>query len=166
MPKNIWIDAEWYINQKIFLIGYAYNTKECHQLYGKQLSRLHFKKILKPVKGFVYCYGPDIGMCEKYFSWAFRKKYQCINLIKAFRDHIKTGSFKLADLEKKFKIRRYEAKYKTSIFHIWRDWRNPTMKMVVLQYNRDDVINLVKLTNLVFKKYKIHPSYLKSIQLS
>ncbi len=163
--KSIWIDAEWYISQKIFLIGFAYDSKKCYQLYGKKLTRTNFKKLLKKVNGFVFSYGPDTGMCEKFFNWKFRKQYCCINLIKVFRDCIKKGSFKLADLEVKFGIKRKVAKYKTSIFHIWRDWRNPKLKMAVLQYNLEDVINLVRITHKIFTKYKVKPAYLKSIRL-
>ena len=55
-------------------------------------------------------------------------------------------------------------KYKTSIFQIWRDWRNPTKKKAVLLYNKEDVVNLVRLVFKIFKKYKIKDKYLDSIK--
>lgn len=163
---NLFVDAEWYINQEIFLLGYAYDDAVCKQLYGKKLTRLAFKKILKRVSGYVYGYGPDIGMLEKFFAFRFRDKYKCVNLMKVFRDCIKKGSFKLKDLEEKFGIKRKVSKYKTSIFHIWKDWRNPRLKVLVLQYNLEDVVNLVKLTKIIFKKYKVKTGYLNSIRLT
>lgn len=166
MAKDLWIDGEWYIRQRIFLIGYAYNEKKFGQLYGDTLTRTQFKKIVKPVTGYIYAYGPDVGMCEKFFGWKFRDKYICINLIKVFRDHIKTGSFKLAHLEELFGIHRSVRKYKTSIFQIWRDWKIPTRRYAVLKYNKEDVINLVKLTRIIFKKYKISRKYLLSVRLN
>jgi len=163
---SVWFDGEWYIEQKIFLIGYAYNARTCYQLYGKTLTRKNFKKMLKPVKGYVFVYGPDVGMTEKFFKLKYRQKYRCINLMKAFRDYIKKGSFKLKDLEEKFGLIRKVAKYKETIFRIWRDWRNPRKRYAVLTYNKEDVINLVKLTKIIFKKYKISNAYLNSIRLA
>jgi uncharacterized protein YprB with RNaseH-like and TPR domain len=166
MKTSLFIDAEWYINQRIFLIGYAYDTGRCRHLYGKNLTRIQFKQLLKKVTAYIFAYGPDIGMCEKHFRWKFREKYICINLMKVFRDHLKTGSFKLKDLEVRFGIKRKVSKYKTSIFHIWRDWRNPRLKMMVLQYNLEDVINLIKITKKIFKKFRITKTYLHSVKLS
>ncbi|MBK9730303.1 MAG: ribonuclease H-like domain-containing protein [Chitinophagaceae bacterium] len=85
--------------------------------------------------------------------------------MKVFKDHIKTGSFKLKDLEHKFSIRRKVMKYKTSIFQIWGDWRNPKKKKAVLHYNREDVVNLVRLTFKIFKKYNVKSKYLDTIRL-
>ncbi|MBK6481618.1 MAG: ribonuclease H-like domain-containing protein [Chitinophagaceae bacterium] len=68
-------------------------------------------------------------------------------------------------MEHKFGIRRQVVKYKTSIFQIWRDWRNPTKKKAVLLYNKEDVVNLVKLALKIFKKFKIKWRYLEKIKL-
>lgn len=162
---NLYIDAEWYLNQRIFLIGYSYDRKNFGQLYGKKLTPKNFKKLFAKVTGSVFCYGPDTGMLEKFFKWKFREKFRCVNLMKVFKDHIKTGSFKLKDLEHKFGIRRKVMKYKTSIFQIWGDWRNPKKKKAVLHYNRDDVVNLVILALTIFKKFKIRSMYLEKIRL-
>ena len=162
---NLYIDAEWYLNQRIFLIGYSYDNKYFGQLYGKKLTSKNFKKLFSKVNGSVFCYGPDTGMLEKFFKWKFRDKFRCVNLMKVFKDHIKTGSFKLKDLEHKFGIRRQVVKYKTSIFQIWRDWRNPTKKKAVLLYNKEDVVNLLRLALKIFKKFKIKDKYLESIKL-
>lgn len=163
---NIWIDAEWFIHQQIFLIGYAYSTRKCHQLYGRRLTKLNFRRALKKVDGFVFGYGPDVGMCEKHFGWKFRRQYRCVNLMKPFRKFVTTFSYKLKDLEILFKLRRRVVKYKQNIFTIWRDWRNNAKRKLVLQYNVDDVINLVKLTRIIFKKYKVSTTYLNSIRLT
>lgn len=163
--KSLWIDAEWYMHGRIFLIGYAYSEKQFGQLFGKKLTKLRFRQLLKKVKGFVFSYGPDVGMCEKFFNWKFRGKYRCVNLMKAFRDHVKSASFKLKDLEIKFRLRRKVDKYKQSIMHIWRDWKDPVKRYAVLTYNEEDVVNLVKLTKIIFKKHKIKAEYLNAIAL-
>jgi DNA polymerase elongation subunit (family B) len=162
---DLYIDAEWYLNQRIFLIGYSYDRKNFGQLYGKKMTPKNFKKLFAKVTGSVFCYGPDTGMLEKFFKWKFRNKFRCVNLMKVFKDFIKTGSFKLKDLEHKFGIRRKVMKYKSSIFQIWKDWRNPKKKKEVLHYNREDVVNLLRLAKKIFGKFKIHHEYLETVRL-
>jgi DNA polymerase elongation subunit (family B) len=162
---DLYIDAEWYLNQRIFLIGYSYDKKNFGQLYGKKLTPKNFKRLFDKVTGSVFCYGPDTGMLEKFFKWKFRNKYRCVNLMKVFKDFIKKGSFKLKDLEHKFGIRRNVIKYKTNIFQIWKDWRNPKRKKAVLLYNREDVVNLLRLALKIFRRFKIQTTYLEAIRL-
>lgn len=165
---NTFLDAEWHLNQRIFLVGYAITSPRGDvfgQLYGKTLSRVQFKRIVKKTTGYIFGYGPDIGMTEKFFQWNYRKKFRCVNLLRCFRDFIKIGSFKLADLERKFRIRRKVQKYKHTIFQIWRDWKHPQKRYAVLTYNKEDVINLVRITRKIFSKYKVSHDYLKSIRL-
>jgi hypothetical protein len=111
--KKTTLDDQWLDNNEV--------CKWLRQLYGKKLTSKNFKKLFAKVNGSVFCYGPDTGMLEKFFKWKFRDKFRCVNLMKVFKDHIKTGSFKLKDLEHKFGIRRQVVKYKTSIFQIWRE---------------------------------------------
>ncbi|MBK6484564.1 MAG: ribonuclease H-like domain-containing protein [Chitinophagaceae bacterium] len=113
-----------------------------------------FKRLFEKVNRSVFCYGPDTGMLEKFFKLKFRDKFLCVNLIKVFKDHIKTGSFKLRDLEHKFGIRRQVVKHTTCIFQIWRDWRNPSKKKAVLLCNKEDVVRLVRLTLKFLKNSK------------
>jgi len=166
---NVYLDAEWYMNQQVFLIGYAIVSPgaiKFGQLYGKQITKASFRKIINQATGFIFGYGPDVGMMEKFFSMDLRKKFHCVNLMKPFRDHLKVGSFKLADLELRFKLVRKVVKYKQSIMNIWRDWRDPIRRQAVLTYNKEDVLNLVKLTAIIFKKFKITIAYLRSVRLS
>jgi len=162
---DLYIDAEWYLNQRIFLIGYSHNQKKCSQIFGKKLTKRILQRILNRVTGTIFCYGPDIGMLEKFFKIQIRKKFRCVNLMKVFKDFIKIGSFKLKHLEERFGIKRKVIKYKISIFQIWKDWKDAEMRKAVLHYNREDVINLVKLAMKIFKKYKIAEQYLESIRL-
>ena len=162
---NLYVDAEWYLNQRIFLIGYSFDQKKFGQLYGKRLNRKNFQRLLQKVNGCIFCYGPDVGMLEKYFKLKLKSKYHCVNLMKVFKDHLKKGSFKLKDLEERFGLKRKVAKYKTSIFTIWKDWKDKIKKKAVLLYNKEDVVNLVKLTRIIFKRFKIEMEYLHEIRL-
>ncbi|MBK9730304.1 MAG: hypothetical protein IPO83_03280 [Chitinophagaceae bacterium] len=82
---NLYIDAEWYLNQRIFLIGYSYDRKNFGQLYGKKLTAKNFKKLFTKVTGSVFCYGPDTGMLEKFFKWKFRDKFRCVKPDEGFQ---------------------------------------------------------------------------------
>jgi len=112
--KSIWIDCEWFIGGELFILGYCYNSKNMGQLYGHSLTKYRVQKILSDVK-YIYCYGPDIGIIEKHFDMDLRNKYVCINLLKVFRHFIGTESYKLADLEKLYGIKRRRVEYKKNI---------------------------------------------------
>ncbi len=164
MNKELYLDGEWFIGGEIFLLGYAYSTKKHGFLYGSRLTKKNFLKLLSPGIS-IFFYGPDIGILEKHFNIRLRTRYLCINLLRVFRDHIRSTSYRLADIEKKFGIKRERVEYKKSIFDIYGDWMNPQIRKRVLQYNREDVINLVKLKKIVFRKYNIRKSYLSEIRL-
>ncbi|HRI01819.1 MAG TPA: ribonuclease H-like domain-containing protein [Saprospiraceae bacterium] len=154
MPKSIFIDAEWYIGGDVFLIGYCYNLRMKGQLHGNTLSKYHFLKLLKGVK-YIYIYGPDVGILEKYFDINLRRKFICINILRMFRKHLQAPSYKLADLEIKFRIKRSAKEYKKNIFNIFHDWKNVEKKERILLYNMEDVINLMKIWKIVRAKEKI-----------
>jgi len=158
---NLFLDCEWFIPQKLFLIGWCNNTRSFGQLYGNKLTRSNMIDLLKGVD-FIFFYGPDIAVIENWFSMNIRNRFQCVNLLKCFRDHIPAESYKLAELEKKFGIHRNVDKYKRNMRLLYDDWHHPERKYHVLQYNMDDVINLYRLTGIIFKKYGIRKRYLSN----
>lgn len=169
---DLYLDAEWYLNQRIFLIGYAYVNKnhivEIGQLFTHNIEHDQIQSLLSKVgkKDCIFIYGPDIGMMEKRFQIDMRNKYNCINLIKVFRDVLPArASYKLADIEKSFRIQRKEMKYKKTISDIYRDWAHEDTRKRVLQYNYEDVVYLVKLKKIIFKKYKVTFDYLLTVRL-
>jgi len=118
------------------------------------------------VDGFIYFYGPDIGMLEKNTGLDIRNNYRCINLLKVFRD-IMPGmdSYKLSYFEEMFEIKRTQKQYKTNIFKLVEDWHNPYKKQKVLKYNYEDVVNLVRLKNEIFRLYGIGDEYLEWVRM-
>ena len=144
--KNLFIDAEWYRNQRIFLFGYAFQISDFGQLYDKSLNRNNIAKILNQVDGYIFCYGPDIGMVEKNIDLKFRKIKRCINLLTVTRYYLPDlTSYKLRHMEYLYDIERKHAEYKDNIFNIWHDWNNPAMKKNILHYNQEDVLNLIRI---------------------
>lgn len=168
---NTFIDAEWYIHQRIFLIGYAYeNTKdgtiECRQLFKNLMKPADIIKILAPTTGKVFVYGPDIGMLEKVFSLDIRGYFYCLNLLKIVKDcYPGLTSYKLAAMEKKFGYKREAAKYKSDIFSIFRDWKDPKLRKLVMQYNLEDVYYLAKVKQHIWQDFHLPKQYLDSIRL-
>jgi uncharacterized protein YprB with RNaseH-like and TPR domain len=122
--------------------------------------------MLKPVTGYIYFYGPDIGMLEKFTGLDIRNNYRCINLLKVFRD-IMPGmdSYKLASFEEMFEIKRTQKQYKANIWQLNRDWYDPYKKQQVLKYNYEDVANLIRLKREIFRLYGIDDAYLEGVRL-
>ncbi|MBK8737648.1 MAG: ribonuclease H-like domain-containing protein [Saprospiraceae bacterium] len=157
--RSIYLDAEWYIGGNVFLIGYVYQNGDKDQLFDKSLTKKNFLQALSSVK-VIYFYGPDIGVIESHFGINLRDKFICINLLKIFRRNIKSKSYKLSEIEKKYGIYRQEAEYKKSVFKIWNDWRNPKRKERLLRYNLEDVVNLKKLWSIIKREKNITNDYL------
>ena len=171
---DLYIDAEWYISQKLFLIGYAHvdhyfkTPIKSGQHYGKMISKANMMKLLKKVKkkNCIFFYGPDIGMLEKTFNLNIRENYLCVNLLKVFKDLYPNESrYKLCDFEVKFGYARKTIKYKQSIFQVFYDWKDPVKRAIVLQYNEEDVISLAHIKKHVWKQHRVTKDYLESIRL-
>lgn len=167
MNNNLYIDAEWFPNQELFLIGFARENGEVGQLYNRSLTLRNFMKLLRATDGYIYFYGPDIGMCEKYFGIDIRSQYKCINLLRITRAEMpRLKSWRLDNIERYFGLKRHVSKYKKSIFQIYSDWNDKKYRERVLMYNRDDVANLVTVKQKLFAKFKITHTYQKRIRLA
>ena len=159
MPRSFFIDCEWYIGGDIFLIGWAYSVRSQGQLYDSSLTQQKFLTLLKGVT-YIYFYGPDVGVIERHWGIVLRDKYICINILKVFKHHFHANSYKLAHIEVMFGIYRQEVEYKKSVWMIWKDWRHPKRKQRLLKYNREDVINMMRLWIRVRNHFGIQNSYL------
>lgn len=162
---DLYIDLEWFFNQELFLVGYSYSITNHGQLYDETLSVDNIIRMLQPVDGYIYFYGPDIGMLEKSTGLDIRNNFKCVNLLKVFRD-IMPGmdSYKLAYFEEMFEIKRSQRQYKSNIFKLSEDWNNPYKKQHVLKYNMEDVVNLVRLKREIFRLYGIGEEYLEGVR--
>lgn len=165
--KDLYLDAEWFIGGEVFLLGWAHSNREYGQLYDDGLTLEAFEDLLNRTTGIIYFYGPDIGILEKHFEIDIRERYHCVNLLKVFKDYVPgCKNYKLATLEKMFHIPRNRNEYKANIFSIFKDWRRPQVKSLVLQYNMEDVINLYKLKEMVFILKEISTKYLLQARLN
>ena len=165
--KELYLDGEWFIGGKVFLIGYAYETGPCRQLYLRQLTKKKMQTILDKlsVNASIYFYGPDIGVFENHFNLDIRSPYRCINLLRVFRQVLPPrDSYKLASIEKTFGIVRARVEYKKNIRDIFKDWYDPKKRKRVMAYNVEDVDYLRKLKNIIFKKFKVKASALERMK--
>ncbi len=164
---DLYLDAEWFIGGEIFLIGWSRDKRQCGQLYDDNLTLENFQEILDDTTGIIYFYGPDIGIIEKHFDIDIRGTYHCVNLLKVFKDYLPPQpNYKLASIEKLYHIKRNRNEYKANIFSIFKDWRRAQVKSLVLQYNQEDVINMVKLKHIIFYQYDIEKNYLDQVRLA
>jgi len=164
---DLYLDAEWFIGGDVFLIGWCRDSRVKGQLHGESLTRQNFQRILDKTTGKIYFYGPDIGVIEKFFDIDIRCAYHCVNLLKVFKDNLPgLKNYKLATIEKTYGVNRNRNEYKANIFSIFRDWRKPQVKSLVLQYNMEDVVNLCKLKQIIFIQKDITEDYLLQARLS
>lgn len=155
MSKQLFIDAEWFLSQRVYLIGYAYSLQRTHQLYGNLLTNGEWRKVLRDVD-VIWCYGPDIGMLEKFFDMDLRNDYVCFNLlgiIKKLEPNL--PNYKLSTLEILTGIHRETMQYKSNIWQLHKDWVNPAKRKLALQYNREDVANMIRVKNFFFARHGI-----------
>lgn len=124
---DLYLDLEWFFNQEIFLIGYAYSITQHGQLHDETLTMNNILQMLEPVDGYIYFYGPDIGMLEKATGLDIRNNFRCVNLLKVFRD-IMPGmdSYKLASLRKCSKSNAHSDNTKRTFSNWWKTGTIPT----------------------------------------
>lgn len=153
--KELYVDAEWFISQRMYLLGYAYNLRQYGQLYGKALCRENVRNMLRNVDT-VYFWGPDIGMLEKCFRISIRNRVRCINLLKVMH-YIEPNaiSYKLAHFESLAGIHRKTMEYKSNIWTLHRDWKDPQKRQRALLYNMEDVLNMLRVKRYFWKKHGI-----------
>ena len=157
---EIYIDAEWFISQKMYLLGYAYDLRNYGQLYGRPLNRANVIKLLKNVTT-IYFWGPDIGMLEKCFNINLREQYCCVNLLKAMRIlEPRAKCYKLAHFEKLAGFQRKTMEYKGNIWNLHRDWKDPKHRERALLYNREDVLYMLRVKRYFFRKHGVTQSHL------
>ena len=150
MKTDLYLDLEWFMNQEVFLIGYAYSVCNAGQLYEESLNIDNVISLFEPVNGSIYFYGPDIGMLEKNTGLDIRDNFNCVNLLPVFRNMLPgLESYRLAYIEELFGVKRSQTRYKSNIFKLAEDWYNPYKRQFVLKYNYEDVVNLVRLKGLV-----------------
>ena len=147
-----WEEHDWYNNGRMV----HYRFPRYMEKTRKMLTRSNILKLLDGVEN-IYLYGPDIGRIEKEFNINLRGKYNCYNLLKAYRT-LEPGrvSYQLCDLEKEAGISRETEIYKHgNIAKCHRDWADPKLRRRALLYNREDSLNLLKAKEYLYNKHQV-----------
>ena len=153
--RHIFIDCEWTLDQNIFLLSYAFKNGDSGVIYGSKLNKTFLNRLLRSVR-YIYVYGPDIAYLEKNFALDFRERFYCINMLRLVKKTLPgLKSYKLANIEKLFRIPRSTRKYKTSVFTIWRDWHDKKKREHVIRYNLEDARNLRQLYYILSDQYAL-----------
>jgi hypothetical protein len=154
--RHVFLDCEWTLDQNIFLLSYAFRNGDSGSVHGRDLNHHYIRKLLRPVR-FIYVYGPDIAYMEKNFPIDFRDRFYCINMLKLVKLVIPgLPSYKLAEIEKIFRIHRSTRKYKTSVFTIWKHWHDHKKREHVIRYNLEDARNLRELYYILSERYGLN----------
>lgn len=157
MSKSLYIDTEWFPGagpQRLFLVGFA-SGRTVSQIYGKALSQKRVISLFDD-HDFVWVYGPDVGVLERYTGTDLRRRASCFNGLKMMRNlYPDLPSHRLSFMETHLGFKREVKKYKSNIFQIERDWKDPKKRLDVLKYNRDDVANLRLLIKHTIKVNKL-----------
>ena len=163
--QHIFLDAEWTLDQQIFLIAYAFRNGYSGSIYGSDLNKHYMKRLLRPVR-YIYVYGPDIAYLEKNFPIDFREDFYCINMLKMVKIILPgLPSYKLESLEKMFSLHRSTRKYKTSVFTIWKHWADPVKRQHVIRYNLEDARNLRELYYILESDYGLRQKHVHQCRL-
>lgn len=106
-------------------------------------------------------------MLEKHFKINIRNQCPCVNLLRVFRmAKPYMSSYKLSYFEYYYDIPRTTLQYKTNIFQMWHDWNDPELKPIILKYNNEDVLNLIRLKKKIFNECSITYSDLNKMLLN
>ena len=115
------------------------------------------KSVLQPV-------GPLEKICFLTPFINLKNRYYCVNTIKAFKIFTRFQCARLKHLESYFTIpRKYDLYYK-EINILWNSGKK-YKKKIVLDYNKDDCINLWRMVRLLIRDYGVTRSDLRSIAM-
>ncbi len=146
---NTYFDLEWRQDGKIFLFGYAHNSRDKGALYGHALTHENIFDVFTG-SSFVFFWGPDCGRIENYFGERFSDFFRCVNLLSVVRDTVRARNYRLDTIERKFGIDR-EVNLKDQRQDIYQLWlQDPE---TVVKYNIQDALSLYYIEQILRQRY-------------
>ncbi len=168
----------WLYNQN----DYEYNgqTMARPKVRGiNGLNRTWLTRLLDGVRT-IYFYGPDAGMLESMYHLKLKERFRCVNLMlvakriipkedmwQATKELIKERvlekgkytatkpCYRLCAVEHLLGIKRETIEYKKDVDNLHRDWYTPHLRAKALLYNKEDVLNLIKMKRALYSRYKV-----------
>lgn len=168
----------WLYNQNDYTYGTEVKAKpKVKGING--LNRTWLLRLLDGVKT-IYFYGPDAGMLESMYHIRLKERYRCVNLMlvakriipkadlwKATQELIREGvlergkysedkpCYRLCAVEHLLGIRRETMEYKKDVDNLHRDWYTPHLRAKALLYNKEDVLNLIRMKRELYAQYRV-----------
>jgi len=168
----------WLYNQN----DYTYGTEVKAKPPVKGINGLNRTWLLRLFDGVktIYFYGPDAGMLETMYHIRLKERYRCVNLMlvvkriipkadmwKATQELVREGvlergkysadkpCYRLCAVEHLLGIRRETMEYKKDVDNLHRDWYTPHLRAKALLYNKEDVLNLIRMKQELYSRYRV-----------
>lgn len=168
----------WLYNQN----DYTYGTEVKARPKIKGTNGLNKTQLLRLFDGVetIYFYGPDAGQLETMYHIKLKDKYRCVNLLsvvhkviprediwKSTQDLMRQGilernrysaqrpCYRLCVVEHLLGIERDTIEYKKDVDNLHRDWYTPHLRAKALLYNKEDVLNLIKMQKALYARYSV-----------
>ena len=168
----------WLYNQNDYTYGTIVKAKP--KIKGTNgLNRTWLLKLFDGVKT-IYFYGPDAGMLESMYHIRLKERYHCVNLMlvvkrvipktdmwRATQELVREGvlehgkysadkpCYRLCAVEHLLGIRRETMEYKKDVDNLHRDWYTPHLRAKALLYNKEDVLNLIRMKRELYARYRV-----------
>lgn len=153
MEKVVFVDTE-YDFRGIYLIGWANNLHRWGQLWGERLTTEQVEHTLWTAE-YIFCWGPDIGRIEREFDIDMRNLQYAINLMSVVKEYMYLPSYRLVNVEEHIGIVRKFPQYKSDPYRLRWDFEDPTKRHMVLYYNFEDVMSLVRIWYYLRERYGV-----------
>lgn len=168
----------WLYNQNDYTYGTIVKAKP--KIKGiNGLNRTWLLRLFDGVKT-IYFYGPDAGMLESMYHLKLKERFRCVNLMlvakriipkedmwKATQELVREGvlergkysadkpCYRLCAVEHLLGIRRETMEYKKDVDNLHRDWYTPHLRAKALLYNKEDVLNLIRMKRELYARYRV-----------
>lgn len=155
---DIFLDTEYADKGgDIFLISLLTSHGEEYTLYGANLRWNVLYNILKGKKR-IFVYGPDIGKLEKQFNVDIKSRWICVNVLSIVRYCLPDlPSKSLVSVEKFMKLQRSTSSFKKYTRKLEVHWRNKKKRIGIIDYNKEDVLFLELVYNLMYDVFRFNP---------
>ena len=168
----------WLYNQN----DYEYDGKTMAKPKVRGINGLNRTWLLRLFDGVktIYFYGPDAGMLESMYHIRIKERYRCVNLMmvvkkvipkedlwQATKELVRKGILergkysesnpctRLCCVEHLLGIERETMEYKKDVDNLHRDWYTPHLRAKALLYNKEDVLNLIKVKKALYRRYSV-----------
>lgn len=167
--NDIYVDLErgWGAGP-LFLCGLFTKKAGYLGLHDNDITWHRFLRRVRDLGGnkgsYLFFHGPDIGWLETQFGVSVRDYFLCVNTVRVAKEFTSINCCGQKELEARFKIKRkHDVLTPGQINYRWP--KGGTHRQTVVDYNREDVINLEKVVRTLVCSYAVPRNYFTQIAL-